>query len=51
MKKIIFKQVYMCTRCFRRIVGFTKDCPLCKNGGHIIKTTEDKIITFVKKNK
>lgn len=52
MKKIVFKQVYMCMSCLRRIVGYTKSCPICPNGGKIIKTTEDKIVTFVKgKNK
>ena len=51
MKKIVFKQVYMCTTCCRKIVGFTNKCPVCKNGGNIVKTDEDRIITFTKNNK
>jgi len=49
MKKIVFKQVYMCMGCGRKIVGFINRCPICKDGGRIIKTKEDKIVTLIKR--
>lgn len=51
MKKIVFKQIYMCMCCFRKIVGFTGKCPICKDGGRLIKTKEDKIVTIIKTDK
>jgi len=48
MKKIVFRQVYMCMHCGRKIVGYTNKCPICK--GDIVKTFEDKIITLIKRN-
>jgi len=49
MKKIIFKSIYECENCKKRIVGFVNCCPLCK--GKVIKTNEDKLVTFTKKVK
>ena len=49
MKKIVFKKVYMCKKCLRKIVGYTNKCPICK--GDTIKTKEDRIVTFIKRNK
>ena len=54
MKKIVFRQVYMCTNCYRKIVGHINTCPICKLSGekhNIVKTKEDKIITLVKQLK
>jgi len=50
MKKIVFKQVYMCVCCSRKIVGYTANCPICKDGGKVVKTKEDKIVTLIKGN-
>jgi hypothetical protein len=47
MKKIKFNTVYICTNCKKKIVGYTKTCPICKN--EVIKSSEDKIVTFVKR--
>jgi len=49
MKKISFRKIYECTKCKRTIVGYTKDCPLCK--GEVIKKSEERIVTFVKRKR
>ena len=50
MKKIAFKNVYICQNCHKKIVGYVNVCPICKTR-NIVKSEENKIVTFVKKDK
>ena len=46
MKKIVFRELYECPKCKRKIVGFVNKCPICKRE---IKLTEtNKILNVVK---
>lgn len=46
MKKIVFRKVYECKECKRKIVGYVGRCPICK--GEVTQVDDEKIVTLVK---
>ena len=48
MKKISFKNLYICKKCKRKIVGYTAYCPICNQK---VEKLDEKIIIFTKGNK
>lgn len=49
MKRVSFKQLYICKGCGRKIIGFVDKCPICKK--EVEKVGEEKVITLLKRTR
>lgn len=48
MKKVSFKNLYVCKECNRKIVGYTGKCPIC---GHKVEKIKDETVVTLRKRR